>query len=47
VSDTDLLVLVPSIIFAVGVAAVVVLAFTRNGRVGWPARRRRGKSRRS
>jgi hypothetical protein len=46
VSDVDLLVLVPWAIFAVGVAAVVVLAFTRDGRAGQFLQRRWGKSRR-
>jgi hypothetical protein len=46
VTAVDLLVLVPWIIFAVGVAAVVVLAFTRDCRAGQFLQRRWGKSRR-
>jgi hypothetical protein len=46
VTAVDLLVLVPWIIFAVGVAAVVVLAFTRDCRAGQFLQRHWGRSRR-
>jgi hypothetical protein len=42
VSGADLLVLVPWVIFAVGVITLIVLIFTRGGSAGKPRRHRCG-----